>query len=335
MKNKFFVLGMLAIALALGFVFIGCDTGTIPGDTFVAVTDITDVPTIAIKGTPLSLSGTVVPSNATNRTIVWSGTTGVDNGILTATSEGTVTVTATITNGTAESSSYTQSFTIMVYDAGNSSGTNPFCDDTTPFYWGKENSGGMYVKVKSDSWESWDDDGTAGDSGTYERIGGIAAQWTVTGGTGNGDTGLAVIESGQMLVRNLTNEYSGANGTLTKLTTSLTLGGTWKTSGASYSGYYMKIVATGGNFTVSVSLNNSTWVELIKGTYPASGSTNPATCTISEVNIGVFTNSADNWVAWGSLSQGYKNEVGGSETPTIVVYSNKCEGLGLVLQKQP
>ena len=36
---------------------------------FVSVTDITDVPTTATAGTPLALTGTAVPSNATNRMI--------------------------------------------------------------------------------------------------------------------------------------------------------------------------------------------------------------------------------------------------------------------------
>jgi Synergist-CTERM protein sorting domain-containing protein len=86
---------------------------------FVAVTSITDVPTSATVGTPLTLTGTVNPSNATNRTITWSvqnaGTTGatISGNTLNTTSTGIVTVVATIVNGTA-SGNYTQDFTITV-----------------------------------------------------------------------------------------------------------------------------------------------------------------------------------------------------------------------------
>ncbi|MDR2434665.1 MAG: hypothetical protein LBD47_08865 [Treponema sp.] len=231
-KGKFFVLGMLAAALTFGLISTGCDigtnTGTNPGgNTFVTVTNITDAPTIAIMNTPLTLRGTVVPANAANKTIAWSGS-GVSNGGLTATSAGTWTVTATIANGASASSSYTQTFNIKVYDAGNDGGSNPFGNDTTPFIWGMENSGGVYVKVKDSTWESWESDGTPGDSGTYVRIGETAGAWGVTA---NGDTGLAVFEDGKLLVRNL---ISGMNGTFTKLEAALTLTGTWKTSGPSY-----------------------------------------------------------------------------------------------------
>ena len=93
-------------------------TGT--ASSFVPVTGITGVPAIAIVGTPLTLSGTVTPSNATNKTIVWSvftaGSTGatITGSTLTATAAGTVTVRATITNGTAVGTNYTQVFPIIV-----------------------------------------------------------------------------------------------------------------------------------------------------------------------------------------------------------------------------
>ena len=87
---------------------------------FVAVTDITNVPTTATAGTPLTLSGTVAPNNATNQTIVWSvqnaGTTGatIVGNTLNTTAAGTVTVAATIENGVAVGTSYTQNFSITV-----------------------------------------------------------------------------------------------------------------------------------------------------------------------------------------------------------------------------
>jgi Leucine-rich repeat (LRR) protein len=87
---------------------------------FVAVTNITNVPTSATAGTPLTLTGTVSPANATNQTITWSvktaGTTGatVSGSALNTTAAGTVVVTATIANGLTVSADYTQDFTITV-----------------------------------------------------------------------------------------------------------------------------------------------------------------------------------------------------------------------------
>jgi len=86
----------------------------------VAVTNISNVPDEAVAGTPLTLSGTVSPSDATNKAILWSvkdeGTTGaeIEGGVLTASSSGIVTVTATIANGTAAGTPYTKDFTIEV-----------------------------------------------------------------------------------------------------------------------------------------------------------------------------------------------------------------------------
>jgi hypothetical protein len=104
------------------------------------VTDITDVPATATIGTPLALSGTATPDDATYQTIVWSvktaGTTGAEitDGVLTATSAGTVTVTAAIANG-AETGDFTKDFDITVKTAavsrpgGNSGGKTPKTSD--------------------------------------------------------------------------------------------------------------------------------------------------------------------------------------------------------------
>jgi hypothetical protein len=85
--------------------------------SFVAVTNITEVPTAATVGTALSLTGTVEPAAATNKTIIWSvvsGSASVSGSTLNPTGAGTVTVRATITNGTAQGTNYTQNFTITV-----------------------------------------------------------------------------------------------------------------------------------------------------------------------------------------------------------------------------
>ena len=95
------------------------------GAAFVPVTNISGVPTTGTAGTPLTLSGTVTPSNATNKTIAWSvlsaGTTGatISGRTLNTTAEGIVTVTASIANGAAQGTAYTQVFTITISDAGH------------------------------------------------------------------------------------------------------------------------------------------------------------------------------------------------------------------------
>jgi hypothetical protein len=91
------------------------------GSIFVAVTNITNVPTAATAGTTLALTSTVEPSNATNKTIVWSvvsGSATVNGSTLNPTAAGTVTVRATITNGTAQGTNYTKDFNITVSAAG-------------------------------------------------------------------------------------------------------------------------------------------------------------------------------------------------------------------------
>ena len=87
---------------------------------FVPVTGITSVPTAAIAGTPLALSGTVAPANATNSTIAWTvqnqGTTGatISGGTLHTTNTGTAMVRATIANGAGATTDFTQDFTVTV-----------------------------------------------------------------------------------------------------------------------------------------------------------------------------------------------------------------------------
>ncbi|MCL2573823.1 MAG: PASTA domain-containing protein [Defluviitaleaceae bacterium] len=95
-------------------------TVTAPPPSHIPVTGITGVPTNATAGVPLGLWGTVMPANATNQTITWSvqsaGTTGasISGSMLNTTSAGTVTVRATITNGSSPSAAFTQDFTINV-----------------------------------------------------------------------------------------------------------------------------------------------------------------------------------------------------------------------------
>ncbi|MCL2055222.1 MAG: Ig-like domain-containing protein [Oscillospiraceae bacterium] len=90
------------------------------GSAFVPVTSISDVPTAATAGTPLALTGTVNPADATNKTISWSvqnaGTTGAaisGGNTLHTTAAGTATVRATIINGLTDDN-YIQDFPVTV-----------------------------------------------------------------------------------------------------------------------------------------------------------------------------------------------------------------------------
>jgi len=89
--------------------------------TFIPVTDIIDVPENAEVGIPLSLTGTVIPSDATNQNIVWRmekpGTTGAtisDGNLFNAVAVGSATINATIYNGSAIGSNFTKEFIITV-----------------------------------------------------------------------------------------------------------------------------------------------------------------------------------------------------------------------------
>ena len=90
------------------------------GDDFVPVTDITDLPEKAMAGEPLTLTGTVIPDDATNNNIVWNikdaGDTGatITGNVLNTTAGGIVIITATITDGTAVGTNFTKDFPIEV-----------------------------------------------------------------------------------------------------------------------------------------------------------------------------------------------------------------------------
>jgi uncharacterized protein YjdB len=91
-------------------------------EKFVPVTNITGVPVNATVGTALALSGSIVPANATNKTIAWSvknaGSTGakISGSTFSATASGTAVVTATVANGSAVGTAFAKDFTINVKD---------------------------------------------------------------------------------------------------------------------------------------------------------------------------------------------------------------------------
>ncbi|MCL1975712.1 MAG: hypothetical protein FWG61_06095 [Firmicutes bacterium] len=85
--------------------YLSHNTATLPDDDFVPVTDIIDVPNETTPGTPVVLTGTIVPANASRTDIIWSikdaGLTGatLNDNILSPVNAGAVTVTATIKDG--------------------------------------------------------------------------------------------------------------------------------------------------------------------------------------------------------------------------------------------
>jgi endo-1,4-beta-xylanase len=119
--------GSVLILTALLFA-AGCDNSTNPTTgSFVPATDITGVPTGGTAGGEVDLgAATVVPDTATNQTIVWTvknaGATGVTNaavagGKFTPANAGTLVLTATIADGTAQGADYAKDFTIAIAPA--------------------------------------------------------------------------------------------------------------------------------------------------------------------------------------------------------------------------
>jgi hypothetical protein len=112
----------------LFFCFISCSSpsGGESGDppAFVPVTGISGVPGAAVKGTPLALTGTVEPANATNKTIAWTvinaGATeaSITGNTLSAANTGAVTVRASVAGGQTASTPYTQDFTVQIKAPG-------------------------------------------------------------------------------------------------------------------------------------------------------------------------------------------------------------------------
>ncbi|MCL2127621.1 MAG: InlB B-repeat-containing protein, partial [Treponema sp.] len=126
-KNGAIFGGWNTTASGIGVNYNAGSSFTVAGNTSlyakwgpIPVSGIEGVPATAIAGTALPLIGTVLPENATNKTIVWSvkdaGGTGatISGGLLNTTGGGTVTVTARIAYGTDQVTAYTQDFAITV-----------------------------------------------------------------------------------------------------------------------------------------------------------------------------------------------------------------------------
>ena len=126
MKNKVKYFLITALAVTLAVLFTACEENfTFPErplseEIIIPVEEIIGIPTGSRPRVEITLSGTVMPANATNKRIVWSikadGGTGAElerNKLFTE-SEGNVTVTATIQNGSGENVDYTQDFNIVI-----------------------------------------------------------------------------------------------------------------------------------------------------------------------------------------------------------------------------
>lgn len=103
-----------------------------PEDSFVAVSNISSIPRTAQVGTPLVLSGSVEPANASYSTIQWrvagdfemalpnSGAAQIENGVFTALTSGTYQLYAEVENGRypeeSTQSTYDQVFYITAFD---------------------------------------------------------------------------------------------------------------------------------------------------------------------------------------------------------------------------
>ena len=120
---KLFKFLIVLFSVLTVFCFLSC--GNDDGDKnqtadYKAVEEIIGVPDSGFINIPISLTGTVVPTDATNKNIVWSirtqnGTNSVLNGnIITASSVGTgrVSVTAVIENGRTQTTPFTRNYNI-------------------------------------------------------------------------------------------------------------------------------------------------------------------------------------------------------------------------------
>lgn len=146
----------------------------IAAPAFVSVTGITGIQATATEGTDIGLTGSVAPDAATNKAIAWSikdaGSTGatIESGnILKTSAIGTVTVTATITNGKTPTEDYNQDFSITV-------NSKPIVIEPVTMPWG---TSFMVNNKKAD-------DSTVADRTTLISLG--EKQWYVIGAKGTG-----------------------------------------------------------------------------------------------------------------------------------------------------
>ncbi|MDR0207188.1 MAG: M6 family metalloprotease domain-containing protein [Bacteroidales bacterium] len=140
-------------AKTISFNFMG-------GGIITPVIDITGVPTSALVGLPLTLTGTVIPNDATFKTILWSvinaGTTGatISGNTLNNTGTGTVSIKATIENGAAFGTSFTKNFDILVTKSSQTPPSAPTLLHTTPTSITLNNIPGCEYRRDSGDWQT-------------------------------------------------------------------------------------------------------------------------------------------------------------------------------------
>jgi hypothetical protein len=103
------------------------DGAEVLGADFVPVTGLTDGPAMFAAGGWAMLTATVNPADATNQTIEWSvtdpGPTAAmifDGNVLNTSHHGTFVLEAKISDGTAVGTDYTETFNVLITDAGPS-----------------------------------------------------------------------------------------------------------------------------------------------------------------------------------------------------------------------
>ena len=287
------------------------DSGIVNDDqtsTFVAVTGISGIPTTGVTGQSLTLSPVVSPSTASYKTVKWTITS---NGaganisgdrVLTATKDGTVTLLATIDNGKASGTAYTQSFTITfssnvtpptttaskVTDITNANASNQYSvakggfivltanvdnkvlNDNEKVIWTVADADKEYVDIEVDA--------------TYSQIVKITAlkadtsdkNIVVTAKVDNGDTGktrnITILKQGTApaestltsITANSTSVAQGSSTTLTAVGDNLS-GKTinWTISGNSNKTATTITSATGNTATLQIASDETTGIEKI------------------------------------------------------------------------
>ena len=121
-QKEIVISGIFIALVVFSLIFTACKEPD-EIDNFVAVTNITGVPSSTVVGTPLALTSTVTPNNATNKAITWAvvnaGTTGatITGNTLNANEAGIATVRATIGNGAAIGKPYVKDSTVSISKA--------------------------------------------------------------------------------------------------------------------------------------------------------------------------------------------------------------------------
>ena len=170
--KKLIIIMLAALTLA------GCDDKKTDDNDYVSVTEISGVSSVVEVNKPLLLAATVLPSDATNKTIAWSvknaGSTGatVSGDKLNATAAGIVSVTATIVGGSTPTTPFITDFSITVKNPAD-----------MPVVTGVSVTPSSVNVVKGGSQKF-----SATVSGTKLEEADKIVNWTVTGGAKTGTT---------------------------------------------------------------------------------------------------------------------------------------------------